>query len=290
MKLKIIIASILVLASSCKQDPPAEAPATATQTAVQAVEEKPSVYGAEFMDMSDEAQATLIKSGDPAKVRDLVAYKLYEFGNAAGEGTVGPLQVGNKKVEQPLMIGLRQSRMLVAKLGGAPSDCDVECQNTHLNQVAEPLTGGLLYKADGSVDAAMLKTLIEKMQFGAGDSVLGIPATAVYASFKPTLREYALVFRTLNKIGPDVVKGEFNAALADAGDDKDAMSTFYRRFVNMNDVVGQSGLQKSNRHAVATGFWMRRMADGTLPLIEETLKKTLVEFDKPLHDEVFSAK
>jgi len=290
VKLKIIIASILVLASSCKQDPPAEAPATATQTAVQAVEEKPSVYGAEFMDMSDEAQATLIKSGDPAKVRDLVAYKLYEFGNAAGEGTVGPLQVGNKKVEQPLMIGLRQSRMLVAKLGGAPSDCDVECQNTHLNQVAEPLTGGLLYKADGSVDAAMLKTLIEKMQFGAGDSVLGIPATAVYASFKPTLREYALVFRTLNKIGPDVVKGEFNAALADAGDDKDAMSTFYRRFVNMNDVVGQSGLQKSNRHAVATGFWMRRMADGTLPLIEETLKKTLVEFDKPLHDEVFSAK
>ena len=290
MKLKIIIASILVLASSCKQDPPAEAPATATQTAVQAVEEKPSVYGAEFMDMSDEAQATLIKSGDPAKVRDLVAYKLYEFGNAAGEGTVGPLQVGNKKVEQPLMIGLRQSRMLVAKLGGAPSDCDVECQNTHLNQVAEPLTGGLLYKADGSVDAAMLKTLIEKMQFGAGDSVLGIPATAVYASFKPTLREYALVFRTLNKIGPDVVKGEFNAALADAGDDKDAMSTFYRRFVNMNDVVGQSGLQKSNRHAVATGFWMRRMADGTLPLIEETLKKTVFEFDKPLHDEVFSAK
>jgi len=290
VKLKIIIASILVLASSCKQDPPAEAPATATQTVVQAVEEKPSVYGAEFMDMSDEAQATLIKSGDPAKVRDLVAYKLYEFGNAAGEGTVGPLQVGNKKVEQPLMIGLRQSRMLVAKLGGAPSDCDVECQNTHLNQVAEPLTGGLLYKADGSVDAAMLKTLIEKMQFGAGDSVLGIPATAVYASFKPTLREYALVFRTLNKIGPDVVKGEFNAALADAGDDKDAMSTFYRRFVNMNDVVGQSGLQKSNRHAVATGFWMRRMADGTLPLIEETLKKTLVEFDKPLHDEVFSAK
>jgi hypothetical protein len=290
VKSKIIIASILVLASSCKQDPPTEAPATAAQTAVQAVEEKPSVYGAEFMDMSDEAQATLIKSGDPTKVRDIVSYKLYEFGNAAGEGSVGPLQVGNKKVEQPLMIGLRQSRMLVAKLGGAPSDCDVECQNTHLNQVAEPLTGGLLYKADGSVDSAMLKILIEKVQFGAGDTVLGIPATAVYASFKPTLREYALVFRTLNKIGPDVVKGEFEAALADAGDDKDAMSTFYRRFVNMNDVVGQSGLQKSNRHAVATGFWMRRMADGTLPLIEETLKKTLVEFDKPLHDEVFSAK
>ncbi len=289
MKSKIIIATILVLASSCKQDPPAEAPATAAQTAVQAVEEKPSVYGAEFMEMSDEAQATLIKSGDPAKVRDLVAYKLYEFGNAAGEGSVGPLQVGDKKVEQPLMIGLRQSRMLVAKLGGAPSDCDVECQNTHLNQVAEPLTGGLFYKTDGSIDSAMLKTLIEKVQFGAGDTVLGIPATAVYASFKPTLREYALVFRTLNKIGPDVVKGEFDAALADAGDDKDAMSTFYRRFVNMNDVVGQSGLQKSNRHAVATGFWMRRMADGTLPLIEETLKKTLVEFDKPLHDEVFSA-
>ncbi len=292
VKSKLIIAAILVLSSACKQDPPAEkpAPATATQTAVQAVEEKPTVYGAEFVEMSDEAQATLIKSGSIEGIRNLVAYKLYQFGNPAEEGAVGPLQVGNTKIEVPLMIGLRQSRMLVARLGGAPGDCEVTCQNTHLNKVAEPIVGGLLFKEDGSLDAELLKSLIEKIQIGANDKVLGIPAPAVYASFKPTLREYALVYKTLNKIGPDVIKAEFKAALSEAGDDKDAMSTFYRRFVNMNDVVALSGLTKSNRHAVSTGFWMRRMADGTMPLVEETLKKILVEFDKPLHDEVFPTK
>lgn len=292
VKSKLIIASILVLSSACKKDPPAEnpAPATATQTAVQAVEEKPTVYGEEFVEMNEEAQATLIKSGSVEGVRDLVAYKLYQFGNAAEEGVVGPLQVGNTKIETPLVIGLRQSRMLVARLGGASGDCDVTCQNIHVNKVAEPIAGGLLFKEDGSLDAEMLKTLIGKVQFGASDKVLGIPAPAVYASFKPTLREYALVYRTLKKIGPDVVKAEFKAALADAGDDKEAMSMFYRRFVNTNDVVALSGLTKSNRHAVSTGFWMRRMADGTLPIVEETLKKMLVEFDKPLHDEVFPTK
>ena len=68
------------------------------------------------------------------------------------------------------------------------------------------------------------------------------------------------------------------------------MTTFYRRYVNMNDVAGKTGLEKSVRLGIAAGFWMRRLDDGTAPVVEETLKRLLLSYDKPLHDATFAAK
>lgn len=287
MNAKWMVAIALLAATACKQDPPAETTTeTAKQTAEKPLEAKPASLGAEYAAMDADAQQKVITSGDPAKVRDLMFFNMFKVGNRLRDGQVGPFEVAGKKIDKPLMLGLRQTRHIAMNLVQSPADCQAACQRAEINKLIEPLTQSLFYRADGSIDAEVAKTLIEKLWVDPTDKILGVPASDIYSVFRPSIREYALVYKALDAYGVDTIKSEYNAALAEA---PDKMPTFYRRFVNLNDIASKAGLDKSMRLAIASGFWMRRYADTTAPLVQETLKRILSAYDKPLHDEVFAA-
>ena len=291
MNSKWILGVALLALSACKNDPPAapktETASTATQTAEQAVEQQPAGLGSQYVGLDDDARAELAKSGDPATIRNIMTFEMFRFGNALRDGAVGPYEVGGKRIEKPLMIGLRQIRGIAVRLANPAPECPIECERQALNKLAEPLTAGLFYKADGTIDGQIFKTLVDKLWVEPADDVLGIPAAKVYEVFQPVMRDYALVYKAIGEVGVDATKGEFTAALAE---DPTKMTTFYRRYVNMNDVAGKTGLEKSVRLGIAAGFWMRRLDDGTAPVVEETLKRLLLSYDKPLHDATFAAK
>lgn len=284
-----IVALALVGSMACKQDPPADKPAetaaqTATQTAAQEAA-KPEV-GAEYVGLDGDAKAAILAKGDVAKSRELLTFELFQYGNAVRDGQVGPVEIGGQKFDKPMMVGLRQTRLIVVRAAAAPNDCEVACQNAHLNKAFEPVTQLQLFKDDANLDGAALQKLIDAFWVGPQDTVLGISGATLYQVFRPVVHEYAHVLKALKAMG-DAPTTEFKAELATAGDDPKVMPTFYKRFVNMNDIAGKSGLEKSSRLAIASGFWMRRMADGTAPVLEDALRKTLDAYDKPLRDAVF---
>lgn len=291
MKSKFILAVAFVALTACKQEP-AQAPKTETAQALQTaaqVEAPKATAGAEFMGMEAQAKADLLKQGDVERTRSLLTFEFFGAANALREGSLESFSVGDRTHDKPLILGLRQARILTVRAAGGPTECDAACQNTHVNKAFEPLIGGVLYKEDGSLNAATLKTLADKLWAGPEDKTLTLSNALIYQAFKPSVREYALVFKALRAMDQAALRTEFDTELKASASDPRAMVTFYKRFANMNDLAGATGLEKSSRLAIAAGFWMRRMADGTLPVMEETLKRTLMAYDKPLHDEVFAA-
>ena len=155
-----------------------------------------------------------------------------------------------------------------------------------VNRLLRQHIGGDLLPVDspGTVDKARLKALIDAMRLAPTDTVLGHKAADVYRLAQPMLADHALNYVALrDRVGRTKALAAYKAALAAEettweGD----MGRFYERFTKENKLPPSDWYGAD----VITGFWMRRMADGTDAMIYKALRDTAQRFDPALYKQL----
>ncbi len=106
----------------------------------------------------------------------------------------------------------------------------------------------------------------------------GTTARAAYPVFQPVVREYAACHKVLTQNGGrDRLLAE--AASYEAANPQRNMAAFYDRYAKKARLAQSVSLRRSWTDGFITGFWLRRMRDGTDDVIAAYLHKVLASYD-----------
>jgi hypothetical protein len=149
-----------------------------------------------------------------------------------------------------------------------------------LAKFLEPRLGGRLYAADGRVDKKALKKLLDGVWIEPDAPLAGLPAREIYALHRGECRAAALVYVALRDgVGKGAALKKYKAALAR---DAHAMGKFYRDLAGAPGIAGAATAETKDP-TYLTGFWLRRMADGTDAELFAFLSKVLKAYDPEFH-------
>ncbi len=296
-KALVLIISLLVVAGCDSKKKDAEPKAdTETQTARQEVKEEPKnvLIGSDIATLGKSDIESLATGKDNDKFKAYVLHQALVRGvPPRGESNpVGPLKVDagegkTRDINKGVLVGVGRMRGVLLTLSEnvtpMPEACDNECKNAQLNTIFSAVLGKPVYGADGVTNPEGVQALVEFFKLGDA-KVLGLDEATLYQVFRPTILEYAQIKAAINKVGKEDLLNQYKEALKEnpapeSGPNTELMK-FYQRFPNMNGIPAEAGLQPGQRVWVATGFWMRRMNDGTADMLEKELFRLVEAQDK----------
>lgn len=290
---RLVLSGILALALvGCKKKEEAPVEEAAKPEVKQEVVAGPVEIGRTLADMTPEARAEDLVSSDASKVREVVVWELLQrSGLESGELTPHAVVYGREPAltKRPLYLnlgGLRGAALYAAaaKLE-VPNVCGTECRVPIYNTIAKGVAGNDVFKEPGVIDPLALKSLLDALYVEPDKSLLGATAKDIYPLLRPIVYEFVMTQRAIRVLGKEKSLGEFNAAMAKTATDKRAMLNFYKDFATQNNLGMLAGLEANRSHAQITGFWLRRLADGSEPVLDVFFKKMLKDYDQPLLDE-----
>lgn len=147
-----------------------------------------------------------------------------------------------------------------------------EAQMEAINVLLRRHAGGGLFAAAGRLNRASTRRLLRAFEKNLEDEFLGVPLDQAYPVFAYRLRKYAAVYRALKQVGLAQAKQAYRAAVKK---DSSAMLGFYESWAKAHDIQELAGLEYDWDARNPTGFWMRRMADGTDRMLFATLQRVL---------------
>ena len=300
---KLCAASAILFTLGCESKTEKVEPAP-TQTAAQEIEApaEPALIGSDLASLGEDGLAAIAKSGDPAQIRSYLVYSSLRRGLIskdeadaidaivldAGEGK-------KREIDHGVEVGLGRMRGMVMGLSTtiheAAKPCDSGCKNELISKLFLPITKKPLLSAEGKADSEALSTLIDAMRISGDDKILGLDAPVVYKALRPSIKDLALGLKAIKAMGKDEALKQYQAALKEHGQGEPGqvnreMIKFYKLFPNLNELPQKVGVVASRRFSTVTGFWLRRMADGTDKILEKELMKFIESYDKMLFEEL----
>jgi len=151
-----------------------------------------------------------------------------------------------------------------------------------LSTFLTPRLGGRLYGAEAHVDKKALKKLLAAVWTAPDSLFLGVAARAVYALHRDACRTAAVVYVALrDTVGKPAALAAYKAALARDGGRK--MYEAYHDLASAHGILAAAAPASSHEVEYLTGFWVRRMADGTDGDLFAFLTKVLKAYDPDFH-------
>ena len=137
--------------------------------------------------------------------------------------------------------------------------------------------GRRLYVSEARVDKKALASLLTALWTAPDAPFLGVPAREVYAGSRELVRDAARVYAALRD-GPGKAAAlkEYKAALARH---VAPMQSFYRSFAEAHGLAAAAAPVNAGDLTYYTGFWLRRMADGTDADLYKFVTKVLAAYD-----------
>lgn len=292
MKRLVLTGALALALMGCKkkEEKPVEEPPK--QEVKQEVAAGPVEIGRTVADMTPEARAEDLVSGDASKAREVVVWELLQR-SALSTGDLNPHAIVYGRdpalTKRPLHLnlgGLRGAALYAAaaKLE-VPNVCGTECRIPIYNTVARGLAGGDVFKEAGVIDPQALKKLLDALYVEPDKSLLGATAKDIYPLLRPIVYEFVMTQRAIRVLGKVKAMEEYKAALAQTETDKRAMLNFYKTYATENNLGMLAGLEANRSHSQIAGFWLRRLADGSEPVFDVFFKTMLKDYDQALLDE-----
>ena len=160
------------------------------------------------------------------------------------------------------------------------------------NSLLRVTLGGDLFDMEnpGRVNKETLKVFLDRIYMPPKSQLLGTSTTELYKLYRQPIEEYARVYRAMRKVGKRRVVRAYRKALKQHADPSqhynEAMLGFYRTFTKSNNIAKRSGLMHRWDLSIMSGFWMRRMADGTDRMLWDFTLKVLKDYDPALYKEL----
>lgn len=270
------------------------------------------------------AQRAAEKAAEPAlaerflkgSVPDLGAEVLYRALKWSDRAEAGPnykpatltlIDGVAKTYEQPHRLGLGAMRSHLESLSDrrAPKDAvakprvvnGVEIQGNAINAALKTRLKGNLFASDApaKLNLKVLKKLLDAAWIAPDDALLGVTARDVYRVVQPGVTALAMIYKVMrDDLGKPKVLKAYRKALKDHPDKGKAynrdMMAFYRAFPKTHGIAEKAGVGDYYGAYVMSGFWMRRMHDGTDTLLASFMRRGLKTYDRKLHDAVFASK
>jgi len=258
----------------------------------------PMIVGADTEALGPEGRADALVSGDVARSREVAVWLVLVNAAPTNDERDALVIIPGASSERPtnksFILGISGIRNVVLMAAseklGIPNLCGSECRVPFINALAKPIAGGDVYKEAGVLDPQVLKKFLDTVYVKPDTELLGVKASDVYPLLRPIVFEFVMMQRAIRVLGKEKVLEEFNEAREAAGPDPEGginneMLTFYRRFANQNNLGMLAGLESDRSHFMLGGFWMRRLADGTEPVLDAFFKVMLKDYDQKLLDE-----
>jgi hypothetical protein len=140
--------------------------------------------------------------------------------------------------------------------------------------------GGDLFDLDkpGTIRRAPLEKLLAGLAPKPKQKLWGTTARSIYPIFRPVVREYASSHAALVKNGGrDRLLDE--AAAYETANPGRNMAVFYHRYAKKAGLSKTVHLRRSWTEGFVTGFWLRRMRDGTDGVLLSYLADVLAQYD-----------
>lgn len=284
-----------VAIGGCKKDEP-ETNNSATKTPEVQKEapapevQEPAFIGEELSNKSAEERVKMLTSGDATQFREAALYQvmtraslvqdeameravLVHGGNAQKPNTK-PLYIGYMGAQNLIFFSLREELSI-------PNVCGAECRVPFYNALLKPFSTEDVFKGDGALDPKALKNTIDALYIKPDASLLGVQAKDVYPVVRPIVYEWVMTHKAIRTLGKDEVLAEFEAEKAKG----ESLVPFYKDFATKKNLGMLAGLDSNRSHFALAGFWMRRLADGSEPVLDAALKIMLKDYDQELLDE-----
>ncbi len=304
----VMISLVSLLAFGCKNDQPKEQPTSeSVEVDAEAAPEKPVVaeprkFGQAWADVDEAARTAAF--GEPAKLRSLLSYELVRSATPEEKGAeIGPygLVVANEKTKdlnREQDIGIRRARSVIVAQARVfegqdlATLCKIDCQRAALNAAFATAAGGPIFNEDGSPSVEALKKLFSALYVQPDAKLLGLEAKELYAMMRPAARDVSGIYAGLNAIGLKEVEASFKNALEEHPEPESAVNRgllkFYKRYTNLEGVADKGGIESESSHWTLVSFWIRRIDDGSAPVLASFMNKFFKDYDPEWHQKYFA--
>ncbi len=162
-----------------------------------------------------------------------------------------------------------------------------ECRREASSAWVAALTDRALYLRDGALDPEALDAALSAIWIDPDATLSGSPARDLYALYQPSVAAHLRVWKNIQRVGErKIMKGWRAERKRSAMNGGDLVHSFYRDRARFPGVF--EGFSARDRAATEIyGFWLRRIDDGTAPVILDHAKRLTTQYDPALHDEVF---
>ena len=144
-----------------------------------------------------------------------------------------------------------------------------------------------LYTQSGKLDPKAIDATLTAITLATDATAAGLPARDVYALYRPTVAAHLRMWKNIQRVGERQMMRGWRDAKGRADSTGDSM--FYTFYSNRSGFPGVfEGFGPNDWHAPKIfGFWLRRIADGTAPVLIDHARKITKAYDPELHDEIF---
>lgn len=202
--------------------------------------------------------------------------------------------------DMDVYLGLGSSRLSLFRTVSSympelTSGCEVfsdACYMQALNGLSHKLLKVNLYKRSAELDKKGVEAWLKAITITPQTPLLGSSAQAIYTAYRPILKSLAGMHQAMLKAQKrDQILKAYKGALAKVSkDDESVMIKFYDNYTGSHKLVAAAQITDRPYQAyILTGFWMRRMADGTDAVLASSLKQLIKDFDQPLYAQLYEA-
>lgn len=164
------------------------------------------------------------------------------------------------------------------------------CYIKAVNGLSNKLLKVNVYKKPAELDKKGVEAWLKALAITPKTPILGTSAQAIYTAYRPVLKSLAGMHQAMLKAQkrPQILK-DYKGALAKAPKSDDmAMIKFYDSYASQHQLVSAAQITERPYQAyILTGFWMRRMADGTEATLAASLQQLIKDFDQPLYAQLY---
>ncbi len=142
-----------------------------------------------------------------------------------------------------------------------------------------------LYDPDKGYDAESLKQFLDTLTVKAEHKLLGVTARELYPFFTNAVDFHLQIHTALNeKIGADKLAELRSAFVAAQGEGEPDLREFYTELSKSQPSLNRGIEHFASSHALEVGFWVRRIEDGTAPVLSAFLQRISSELGRPPSD------
>lgn len=202
--------------------------------------------------------------------------------------------------DMDMYLGLGSSRVVLFRtlssympelISGCEAFSDA-CYMQAVNGLSKKLLKVNVYKRSAELDKKGVDAWLKAITISPQTPILGSSAQAIYTAYRPILKSLAGMHQAMLKAQKRAqILKDYKGALAKVSKaDESAMIKFYDNYTGSHQLVASAQITERPYQAyILTGFWMRRMADGTDAALASSLKQLIKDFDQPLYAQLYEA-